>query len=189
MSAAKLGRARAAFNRPKGGRACINRYPAILPSTRAARPVLGQCLRPSRGSIRCFCVIHPHPTPIYTRRCGRPAKGSARKPQSQDPGAGKDNPKPAVSSKTSFLREEEKGAPLAGIAAVAFILLLVSAALFYLHVRNRPELARLSAAPAAKTRVAGPVHAGFASGAGVHAALRAKWPISFLRRRSRPRRA
>ncbi len=80
-----------------------------------------------------------------------------KKAAAQDPGAGKDNPKPAVSSKTSFLREEEKGAPLAGIAAVAFILLLVSAALFYLHVRNRPELARLSAAPAAKTRVAGPV--------------------------------
>ncbi len=75
----------------------------------------------------------------------------------QDAGAARHSPKPPVSSGTSFLREEEKGTPLAGIAAVAFILLLVSAALFYLHTKGSIEPVHLSAAPAAKTRTAAPV--------------------------------
>jgi len=75
----------------------------------------------------------------------------------QDAGAGKGSAEPAVPSGKSFPREEEKGAPLAGIAAVAFILLLVSAALFYLHIKSRAEPAHFSAVPEANTRIAAPV--------------------------------
>jgi localization factor PodJL len=47
--------------------------------------------------------------------------------------------KRAAQAKASIPRqEEEKGLPLAGIAAVAFILLLVSGALFYLHMQSKP---------------------------------------------------
>ena len=42
--------------------------------------------------------------------------------------------------------------PLGGIAAVAFILLLVSAALFYLHTKGRMEGIHMSAMPAAVVR-------------------------------------
>ena len=54
---------------------------------------------------------------------------------------------PAFAGASAFL-EDEKSAPLGGIAAVAFILLLVSAALFYLHSMGRINV-RMSAVPAA----------------------------------------
>lgn len=69
--------------------------------------------------------------------------------------------KPATNSAppaaTSFLRDDERGAPLAGIGAVAFILLLVSAALFFLHVRAGGEPKHLSEARAAKAEWGAPV--------------------------------
>ncbi len=82
--------------------------------------------------------------------------GEKKAAMAQDAGAGKGSPERAVSPGTSFLREEEKGAPLAGIAAVAIVLLLVSVALFYLHIQSRAEPAHFSAMPEAGTQVAAP---------------------------------
>ncbi len=51
------------------------------------------------------------------------------------------------------LLDDEKTVPLGGIAAVAFILLLVSAALFYLHTQGRIDV-RISEVPAAIQQLA-----------------------------------
>ncbi len=68
------------------------------------------------------------------------------------------------------LPDDEKTVPLGGIAAVAFILLLVSAALFYLHTKGRIDV-RISEVPAAIQQLAhAPAHkapAAIASASGV----------------------
>ncbi len=75
------------------------------------------------------------------RRHGR--KKAENKPEA---GAGPAGAQPAFAG-ASVIMEDEKNIPLGGIAAVAFILLLVSAALFYLHTKGRMEAVRMSAAP------------------------------------------
>ena len=75
-------------------------------------------------------------------------KYGSKKPQPKpEPSAGPVGARPAFAGASAFL-EDEKSAPLGGIAAVAFILLLVSAALFYLHSMGRMDV-RMSAVPAA----------------------------------------
>ena len=75
-------------------------------------------------------------------------KYGSKKPQPKpEPSAGPIGARPAFAGASVFL-EDEKSAPLGGIAAVAFVLLLVSAALFYLHSMGRMDV-RMSAVPAA----------------------------------------
>ncbi len=73
--------------------------------------------------------------------------GSKRPQPKPEPSAGPIGARPAFAGASVFL-EDEKSAPLGGIAAVAFVLLLVSAALFYLHSMGRMDV-RMSAVPAA----------------------------------------
>lgn len=63
---------------------------------------------------------------------------------------------PAQQAVPAAFREEEKSIPLGGIGAVAFILLLVSAALLWLHSSNHVRPSHLSAAPAAVKQVRSP---------------------------------
>jgi localization factor PodJL len=72
-------------------------------------------------------------------------KKSENKPQAS---AAPSSMQPAFAGASGFL-DDDKNVPLGGIAAVAFILLLVSAALFYLHTKGRIDGIRLSAVPAA----------------------------------------
>jgi localization factor PodJL len=76
-------------------------------------------------------------------------KYGRKKPQQPKPeqSASPVGARPAFAGASALL-EDEKSAPLGGIAAVAFILLLVSAALFYLHSMGRMDV-RMSAVPAA----------------------------------------
>ena len=75
-------------------------------------------------------------------------KYGRKQPQPKpEPSAGPVGARPAFAGASAFL-EDEKSVPLGGIAAVAFILLLVSAALFYLHSMGRMDV-RMSAVPAA----------------------------------------
>ncbi|MGO9483924.1 MAG: hypothetical protein ACLPX9_04990 [Rhodomicrobium sp.] len=76
-------------------------------------------------------------------RYGR--KKAANRPEA---GAGPAGMQPGFAGASGLL-DDEKTMPLGGIAAVAFILLLVSAALFYLHTRGRMDAIRMSDAPAA----------------------------------------
>ena len=98
-------------------------------------------------------------------------KYGRKKPQQPkpEPSAGPVGARPAFAGASAFL-EDEKSAPLGGIAAVAFILLLVSAALFYLHSMGRMDV-RMSAVPAAVQQLvrapAGPAPAVVASAPGV----------------------
>jgi localization factor PodJL len=81
------------------------------------------------------------------RRHGR--KKAADKPE---PRSGLAGAQPAFAGASAFL-EDEKNVPLGGIAAVAFILLLVSAALFYLHTKGRMDGIHMSAMPAVAERL------------------------------------
>jgi localization factor PodJL len=82
--------------------------------------------------------------------------GKKKAADAPETGAEKRQASPVASAGTSFLRDEDKGTPLAGIAAVAFILLLVSAALFYLHMRSGTPPLHATASAAAKAELAAP---------------------------------
>ena len=98
------------------------------------------------------------------------SKYGRKKPQPKpEASTGRGGMQPAFAGASAFL-DDDKTAPLGGIAAVAFILLLVSAALFYLHTKGRIDV-RISAVPAAIHQLVraptGPSPAAVASAAGV----------------------
>jgi localization factor PodJL len=79
---------------------------------------------------------------------------------STGPDAGEDVPPPSGPLNAPLFREEERGLPIFGIAIVAIVLLLASAALYYLHTKTNPAPLHVTVLPWAQTLTpgsAGPV--------------------------------
>ncbi len=90
------------------------RLDALLRIPRPSGPALFDALQDAEDKL------------LEKRRANQPQIASAPEPA----------PRPAF-TRTNFFLDDERGLPLAGIAVVAFILLLVSGALFYLHTTSR----------------------------------------------------
>ena len=102
-------------------------------------------------------------------------KYGRKKPQPKpEASAGRGGMQPAFAGASAFL-DDEKTAPLGGIAAVAFILLLVSAALFYLHTKGRIDV-RMSAVPAAIQQLVQRARAAVACSSGIRFRVHAERP-------------